>query len=192
MTLLVANRPDIGAIVRAERAGVPAVVLSGAPADSAGAAAEILDLLESRGIEWIALAGYLKLIPARVIERYRHRIVNIHPALLPGFGGRGMYGLRVHSAVLESGARVTGATVHLVDERYDEGRIIAQWPVPVLPGDSAERLAERVLRVEHLLYPLAIEMLLAGRAELELPREGAFALIDAPLPSLASLRSLHE
>jgi folate-dependent phosphoribosylglycinamide formyltransferase PurN len=94
-----------------------------------------------------------------VVSRFRERIVNIHPALLPAFGGKGMYGMRVHGAVLRMGCRVTGATVHHVDERYDEGRPIAQWPVPVLDGDTPEALAARVLRVEHRLYPLALETL---------------------------------
>src|SRR5690606_35781064 len=137
-------------------AGVDAVL---APAtEEAGAGADaLLRLLEDAGIDLIALAGYLKLVPREVVDRFRDRILNIHPALLPAFGGHGMYGLRVHRAVLASGAKVSGATVHLVDERYDEGPIVAQWPVPVLPGDTPARLAARVLKVEHILYPLAVE-----------------------------------
>jgi phosphoribosylglycinamide formyltransferase-1 len=98
-------------------------------------------------------------VPAEVVAGFRGRIVNVHPALLPAFGGKGMYGRRVHEAVIAMGCRVTGVTVHQVDERYDEGRPIAQWPVPVLPDDTAETLAARVLRVEHRLYPLALERL---------------------------------
>ncbi|MGH7506633.1 MAG: formyltransferase family protein, partial [Longimicrobiales bacterium] len=104
-------------------------------------------------------------IPADVVARFRGRMVNIHPALLPAFGGKGMYGMRVHRAVLEAGCLVTGATVHYVDERYDEGRALAQWRVPVLRGDTPESLAARVLRVEHVLYPIAIELLANGLRE---------------------------
>src|SRR5690606_25967592 len=101
-------------------------------------------------------------VPEPVVARLRGRILNLHPALLPAFGGEGMYGMRVHRAVLESGVRVSGVTVHLVDEHYDRGPIMAQWPVPVLPGDTPELLAERVLRVEHLLLPAAVEALACG------------------------------
>jgi phosphoribosylglycinamide formyltransferase-1 len=111
------------------------------------------------------LAGYLKLVPAAVIARYRDRILNVHPALLPAFGGRGMYGHRVHEAVLASGARESGATVHLVDEVYDRGAILAQGRVPVLPDDTPDRLAARVLAVEHRLLPAAVlAAAAAGRA----------------------------
>ena len=105
------------------------------------------------GCDLVVLAGYLKLVPAEVIDRYRGRILNVHPALLPAFGGKGMYGHRVHEAVLASGARESGATVHLVDEVYDRGAILAQARVPVLPGDDPETLAARVLEVEHRLLP---------------------------------------
>src|SRR5690349_8091836 len=156
--LVVANRPGIGALDRAAAAGVAASVLR--PADTAPA--DLVALLERHRIDLIVLAGYLQLVPTEVVARYRERVVNIHPALLPAFGGLGMYGLRVHRAVLESGARVSGATVHLVDEEYDRGRILAQWPVPVLAGDTPETLAARVLRVEHRLLPLTIEALLGA------------------------------
>ena len=156
--LVVADRP-CGALERADRAGVERALISVRGVEPAEVTLATLAALEGAGIHVIALAGYLRLVPAPVVERFRGRIVNIHPALLPAFGGPGMYGLRVHEAVLRAGVRVTGATVHFVEERYDEGRPIAQWPVPVLPDDTAARLAARVLRVEHLLYPLAIERL---------------------------------
>jgi phosphoribosylglycinamide formyltransferase-1 len=136
---------------------IPAVVL----ADSADAE-EWLALLGWHRIELLVLAGYLKLVPSAVIARYPGRIINIHPALLPDFGGRGMYGRRVHQAVLESGARESGATVHLVDEVYDHGATLAQARVPVLPGDTPELLAERVLEQEHRLLPAVV--LAAARA----------------------------
>lgn len=124
-----------------------------------GPGERVLAHLERHGVAGILLAGFLKLLPAAVCRAYRHRILNIHPAPLPGFGGKGMYGHHVHEAVLRSGAILSGPTIHFVNERYDEGRILAQWPVPVLPGDSADMLAARVLEVEHLLFPAAADAL---------------------------------
>jgi hypothetical protein len=98
-------------------------------------------------------------MPPRVVREYRGRMLNIHPALLPAFGGRGRYGARIHRAVLDAGCTVPGVTVHFVDERYDTGPILLQWPVPVLPGDSVETLAKRVLDVEHLVLPAAVDAL---------------------------------
>src|SRR5207245_6302776 len=136
---VVSSRPDAGALDRARRAGVPTTVLRD-PADPA----ELLGALE--GADLVGLAGYLKLVPAAAVARFRWRMINIHPALLPAFGGPGMYGPRVHEAVLASGAALSGATVHYVDEQYDRGPIIAQWPVPVRPDDTAAALAARVDR----------------------------------------------
>lgn len=144
--LVVSDREGAGALDRARAAGVETRVTS---------ATQTLAALEGAGVEVVFLAGYLKLVPAPVVARFRGRMLNIHPALLPAFGGKGMWGRRVHEAVLSSGARITGPTVHLVDERYDEGRILAQWPVPVLADDTPASLAARVLAEEHRLYPLA-------------------------------------
>ena len=130
---------------------------NGTPHDTC--AAELLRLLQHHQARGILLAGFLRLVPPEVCAAYRHRILNIHPALLPAFGGRGMYGHHVHEAVLRSGAALSGPTIHFVDERYDEGRILAQWPVPVMPGDTADLLAARVLKVEHALYPAAADAL---------------------------------
>jgi phosphoribosylglycinamide formyltransferase-1 len=153
--LLVSDRDGAGALERAWRAGIDArvVPVTGRPSDEVGR--ETLELLNAHGIEVIFLAGYLRLVPAAVTQAFRRRILNIHPALLPAFGGKGMYGRRVHEAVLAAGSAFSGATVHFVDERYDEGTTLAQWPVPVEPGDTPESLAARVLQLEHLLYPLA-------------------------------------
>ena len=115
----------------------------------------------------MVLAGYLKLVPAGVIQKYAGRIINVHPALLPAFGGAGMYGRRVHEAVIASGAPESGPTVHLVDEVYDRGAILAQRRVPVLPGDTPEALAGRVLEQEHLLLPAVV--LAAAEAGRPLP-----------------------
>jgi phosphoribosylglycinamide formyltransferase 1 len=186
--LVVASRSGIGALARAEAAGIPGIVLQAERADPEQAASEILAELERHRIDVIALAGYLKLVPVGVVERFRGRILNIHPALLPAFGGPGMYGSRVHEAVLASGATVSGATVHFVDERYDEGRVLAQWPVPVLADDTAAELAARVLRVEHLLLPAAIEHLVRGDTMAAADSAPTFELTDAAAPSPEKVR----
>lgn len=195
VVLVLSDRQDAGALERARAAGIDAsvIALTGRPADYA--TRETMAALESADVDLIALAGYLRLVPPAVVKRYRNRIVNIHPALLPAFGGKGMYGLRVHRSVIESGCTVSGVTVHYVDEKYDEGRIIAQWPVPVLPGDTPESLAARVLRVEHMLYPAAIELLarsLTDAAQSAPPRRhGDYAFVQVPQHALdeAELRS---
>ena len=151
VVLVVSDRADAPALERAARRGIPTVVL-GDPAD----ARAWLEPLERHAVDLVVLAGYLKLVPADVIGRYRDRVINIHPALLPAFGGKGMYGRRVHQAVLASGARESGATVHLVDEVYDRGTVLGQVRVPVLPGDDPDALAARVLDAEHRLLPAAV------------------------------------
>lgn len=157
VALVVSDRDSAGALERARRAGIAAHVIAARDREVEDIAAETLALFDRERIDMVALAGYLRLVPDRIVRRFRGRIVNIHPALLPAFGGAGMYGIRVHRAVIEAGCTVTGVTVHHVDERYDEGRALVQWPVPVLRGDTPERLAARVLRVEHVVYPLAVE-----------------------------------
>jgi phosphoribosylglycinamide formyltransferase 1 len=151
IVLVLSNRADAPALERARVAGISARILSD-PQDGA----EWLGHLREAKVDLIVLAGYLKLVPSAVIAAFRDRVVNIHPALLPDFGGPGMYGRRVHEAVLRSGVSHSGATVHLVDEEYDHGAILAQARVPVLPGDSPETLAARVLRAEHRLLPAVI------------------------------------
>ena len=123
---------------------------------------EVVRLLRRHEVRGVLLAGFLKLLPPEVCRAWAGRILNIHPALLPAFGGKGMYGHHVHEAVLSSGATVSGPTIHFVNERYDEGRILAQWPVPVEPGDTADSLAQRVLEVEHVLFPAAADALARG------------------------------
>jgi formyltetrahydrofolate-dependent phosphoribosylglycinamide formyltransferase len=152
--LVASNRPAAGALERARRAGVPAALI----ADAADGAA-LVRLFDAHRVECIALAGYLKLVPPAVIARWSGRIVNIHPALLPKFGGAGMYGRRVHEAVLAAGERESGATVHHVDDAYDRGAIIAQERVPVEADDTADSLAARVLTAEHRLYPRTLDAL---------------------------------
>jgi phosphoribosylglycinamide formyltransferase-1 len=151
VVLVLSSRPDAPALEHALARRIPSVVLRD-PTESA----EWLEALERHAVDLVVLAGYVKLVPSEVIARYRGRIINVHPALLPSFGGKGMYGRRVHEAVLASGARESGATVHLVDEVYDRGAILGQARVPVLPGDDPDRLAARVLEVEHRLLPAAV------------------------------------
>ena len=155
--LVISDQKHAKALQRAQGSGIRSRFLPVAGRSSDDVAGETREVLRSGGIEFVALAGYLRLIPALVVGAFRERMVNIHPALLPAFGGKGMYGMRVHEAVLASGARVTGPTVHFVDEEYDRGPIIAQWPVPVRAGDDPRTLATRVLRVEHLLYPRVVD-----------------------------------
>jgi phosphoribosylglycinamide formyltransferase-1 len=165
VVLVISNRPDAGALERARARGIATNVLR-----DPSQASEWLPLLEAARVDLLVLAGYLKLVPPEVVRRYQDRIINIHPALLPDFGGPGMYGARVHQAVLASGANQSGATVHLVDEVYDRGPILGQARVPVLAGDTAESLASRVLEVEHQLLPAAV--LAAARAGKPVPFTG--------------------
>lgn len=167
VVLVLSNRPDAGGLERARKAGVPAEVF----ADHADAS-EWITRLGRRDVDLLVLAGYLKLVPPGVVKKYAGRIVNIHPALLPDFGGAGMYGRRVHEAVIASGAQESGATVHLVDEEYDRGAILAQRRVPVLAGDTAATLADRVLAEEHRLLPEVVLAAAAAGRPVPLPATG--------------------
>jgi phosphoribosylglycinamide formyltransferase/phosphoribosylglycinamide formyltransferase-1 len=153
VVLVASNRADSPALVRAATASIDI-----ASFDAADDGSALLDLLRKFRVDLVVLAGYLKRIPPAVVREYSGRIINIHPALLPAFGGEGMYGARVHEAVIASGAEESGVTVHLVDDDYDRGPIVAQWRVPVESSDTAESLAARVLAVEHIVYPRVIEM----------------------------------
>ena len=162
VVLVASNRPEAGALARAREAGIRAQVL---PDDGQDAAA-LSAALTAASAQLVVLAGYLKKVPDQVVADWRGRMLNVHPALLPAFGGPGMYGRRTHEAVLKSGARLSGVSVHLVDEQYDHGAILAQWPVPVRPGDTVDDLAARVLAIEHRLLPAVVRVvcrrLLAG------------------------------
>jgi phosphoribosylglycinamide formyltransferase 1 len=180
--LVISDRPQAQALERAREAGISAHVIQVHSRPIAAVTADTIDALGVARIDLVALAGYLRLLPSEVVRRFAYRILNIHPALLPAFGGKGMYGERVHRSVLETGCRITGATVHFVNERYDEGRILAQWPVPVLAEDTPATLQQRVLRVEHDLYPAAVEWLARVLTAAE-GGAGAEAVADAmPLP----------
>ncbi|HEX6316364.1 MAG TPA: phosphoribosylglycinamide formyltransferase [Gemmatimonadaceae bacterium] len=162
VVLVASDQPEAGALARAESAGITALALTREQRTT-----ELSSILARHHIDLVVLAGYLRLVPPDVVAHYRGRILNVHPALLPAFGGPGMYGNRVHEAVVASGASLTGPSVHFVDERYDEGPVIAQTPVPVLPHDSADVVARRVLDAEHQLYPRVIEAVAAGLVRLD-------------------------
>lgn len=176
--LLVSDRPGAGALARAEARGIPTEVI--APlSDATHFAQALLDALARQEADAIALAGYLKKIPDPVVWAFKDRILNVHPSLLPAFGGAGWYGARVHRGVLDAGCRVSGATVHLVDDEYDTGPIVLQEAVRVEPDDTPETLAARVLAVEHRLFPRALALLADGRLRVE---DGRVRILPAPRP----------
>lgn len=162
IVMCLSNNSQCGAMAFAREVGIDAVHLSAKthPVESDYVAA-MLHELQKRQVDYILLAGYMKKVPRKVVEAYPKRILNIHPALLPKFGGEGMYGLHVHQAVLAAGEKESGATVHFVDAEYDTGEIILQRRVPVLPDDTPETLAARVQALEHQLYTDALEQVLA-------------------------------
>ncbi len=162
VTLVVSDRADGYALERARARGVVAAHLPRSAPDDA-----LERLLDEHRCDLVVLAGYLRLVPEPVVRRWSGRMLNIHPALLPAFGGHGMYGHRVHEAVLAAGVRLSGATVHFVNEQFDRGAIVAQWPVPVRPDDTVETLAQRVLAVEHRLYPWCVEAVARGDVRLD-------------------------
>ncbi len=158
VSLLVSNKAEAGAFEIARKHNIAAIHLSQHQFPSEDAyVGNMLDLLDRHSVELIALAGYLKRVPTPVVRKFRNKILNVHPALLPLFGGAGMYGRHVHEAVITSGVKVSGASVHVVDEEYDRGPIVLQKTVDVLENDTPESLAERVLKVEHEIYPLALK-----------------------------------
>ncbi len=165
--IVISNNSDSMALQRARREGIPAYHVSAVThPDPEAVDAEILRLLRAHDVDLVILAGYMKKLGRATLLAYRGRILNIHPALLPRFGGQGMYGKLVHEAVLASGETTTGVTIHLVDADYDRGPIIAQRRVPVLPGDTADSLAARVLVEEHRLYVETLEKICRGEIEL--------------------------
>jgi formyltetrahydrofolate-dependent phosphoribosylglycinamide formyltransferase len=131
---------------------------------------ELTSLLKNLNVDLVVLAGYLKLIPSDLIDNFQNRIINIHPALLPSFGGKGMYGINVHRAVFNSTAKVSGATVHMVDNAYDTGKIIAQRCVDISDLNSPEEIAERVLQIEHKLLPFVVKAFAENKIKIESDR----------------------
>ena len=163
--LVVSNRKSAPALVFAREHGVATrVIPTAGDAEAADAAlAEALGLAE---VELVVLSGYLRRIGPRTLRAYRHRILNIHPALLPKFGGKGMYGRRVHEAVIASGDTYTGASVHLVDDQYDHGAVLARTELTILPGDTPEAIERRVMAVEPTLFVEALQSIAAGSLRL--------------------------
>ncbi len=156
--LIGCDQPRAGIIQRAWDLGVPLYLFNGAQLRSG----EVLRELQGQRIDLIVLAGFLRLIPTDFVKAYPQRIINIHPALLPKYGGKGMYGHHVHEAVISAKEMESGITIHYVNERFDEGEHIAQFKCPVLPGDTPETLAVRIHALEHEHYPLVIEGLLTS------------------------------
>lgn len=140
---VIASKESAYALERAAKAGIETAVAKEQP--------QVLEELEASGAEIIVLAGYMKVLSPEIIKKYRNRIINIHPSLIPKFCGKGFYGIRVHNAVIAAGEKESGATVHYVDEGVDTGEIILQEKVPVLEGDTPEELAARVLKTEHVI-----------------------------------------
>jgi phosphoribosylglycinamide formyltransferase-1 len=179
VVVLVMNRVA-GAAERAEAADVPVRIIPTRDVTPQEVAERTLAVLDEFAVDVILLSGYLRLLPGEVVRRFRGRILNIHPALLPDFGGKGMYGTNVHRAVVEAGASESGATVHFVTEVYDDGDVLAQWHVPVLKSDTPEALAARVLAVEHRLYPRAVDHLCKALLEGHAPERMKDLWIEEP------------
>ncbi|MFB6232055.1 MAG: phosphoribosylglycinamide formyltransferase [Salinibacter sp.] len=185
----VSDTPNAGALERADRHDIPTEVIRPSSFDSPASFGQaLLDPLATYDATFVALAGYMQKIPPNVVDEYRGRMTNVHPALLPAFGGKGMYGMHVHRAVLDYGVHWTGATIHLVDEEYDHGPVVLQEPVPVYAEDTPEELAARVREVEHRIYPEALRLFADDRIR----REGRSVRIDAPERDPSSLPSTHS
>ena len=168
MCVVISNNSRSAALRRARRERVPCYHLSDRTHPGPEALDDaILQTLEKHDVNMVVLAGYMKLLGPKTVTRYRGRVLTVHPALLPRFGGTGSYGRAVHEAVLAAGDRVTGVTIHLVDQIFDHGPIVAQTEVPVLDGDTADSLAERVLRREHQFYSETLHRIQQGEIDLD-------------------------
>lgn len=166
VTLVISNKSTALALERAARRHIPTVVLDPSTlASETDYVDALFEAFSSHGVNFIALAGYLKKIPAAVVQQFQNRMLNIHPSLLPSFGGPGMYGSKIHKAAIERGVRWSGVTIHLVDEHYDSGPIVLQKPVPVYQDDTPDSLASRILAAEHRIYPEALQLFAEGRVQ---------------------------
>ena len=162
--LVISNNSNCGAINFSVRNGIETLIINDTLIPNINEQKDILlNGLHKKEIDFIILAGYVKMIPEGVIKKYHQKIINIHPSLLPKFGGKGYYGMKVHEAVIQSGIKETGASVHFVDEHYDHGPVVANKRIEVLESDTAESLAARVLKVEHDLYPEVVKALCENR-----------------------------
>jgi phosphoribosylglycinamide formyltransferase-1 len=159
VSMILSNKPDAYVLVRAKNLNIPAVVFDRHTFCDTG---EISGLLKKNDIDFVVLAGFLWLIPESMIKAYPGRIVNIHPALLPKYGGKGMYGAKVHEAVIQNGDTESGISIHYVNEKYDEGNIIFQAKCEVFPDDTPDMLAQRIHQLEYKHYPEVIERIVMG------------------------------
>ncbi len=157
VVLIVSTRETAGVVQVAQRYGVQSCILHARADDPVANETELLKYLAEYAVDVVCLAGFMRKVPDRVIDAFESRILNVHPALLPQFGGKGMYGERVFQAVLEAGSDKSGATIHLVNRQYDEGRILAQTSFQLDYGESIESLAEKTRKIEHELYPKILE-----------------------------------
>jgi phosphoribosylglycinamide formyltransferase-1 len=159
IVLIISNNSNSGALKIAEKYKIPHLHLSSKLFKSESELADAILLnLKKYKINFIVLAGYMKLLNSKIIKKFKNKIINIHPALLPSYGGKGMFGINVHTAVLNNKEKITGATVHLVNEVYDSGLIILQKKVKVMPSDTPEILQKRVLKTEHKILPQAVKL----------------------------------
>ena len=166
VALVLGVKDDAPAMERARSGQIPTLALSPKAFETTEAYDDaVLAALQSNGIDLVCLAGYMRVLGQNVVDAFRNRIMNVHPALIPAFCGKGMYGHHVHEAVIERGVKFSGATVHLVDEEYDTGPIILQTVVPVLDDDTPDTLAARVLEAEHKTYTDAIALFADGKLE---------------------------
>jgi len=161
--VVISNNSNSGAIAKAKTEGVPCYYLSGKTHPGPGELDEaILNAFLRHQVDIVVLAGYMKKLGPKTLAHFQGRILNIHPALLPKFGGEGMWGIHVHEAVIAAGEKESGVTIHFVDENYDTGKILAQTRVPVMPHDTPETLAARVLEQEHILYAETLQRIVTG------------------------------
>jgi phosphoribosylglycinamide formyltransferase-1 len=168
VAVVIGVKDDAPAMERARSQGIATAEVRRKAFDSDEAyGARVLEILAEHKVDLICLAGYIRILPPSICEAYRYRIMNIHPALIPLFCGKGMFGEHVHQAAVDCGVKVSGCTVHFVDEQYDTGPIIIQRIVPVEEGDTAETLAARVLVQEHIAYPEAVQLFAQGRLKVE-------------------------
>lgn len=163
---VVTSVPDCGAVIFAEENNIPVFLVSDKPKEGFVNFDTLTGLLKSQNVDLVVLAGFLKKIPDNFVEAFQNKIINIHPALLPSFGGKGMYGINVHKAVFEKSAQLSGATVHFVDKVYDNGKIIAQKSVDISDVNSPEDIAERVLQIEHELLPFVVKKIALKKIEI--------------------------
>jgi phosphoribosylglycinamide formyltransferase-1 len=166
IVFVMSNNSSSGALEIARKKNIPAYHLSEKVFHKNNFEESLIDLLEKHKPDLIVLAGYMKLVPISVIRRFENRIINIHPALLPKFGGKGMYGMNVHNAVFQAGEKVSGVTIHIVNENYDEGKIIYQEKIDISDCKNPEEIAKKVLKLEHKVYPEVIQKIIEGNIKL--------------------------